>query len=179
MGCTCFCSRPSAVAPVPTCADLAPYQKAREIIEDRDRILTPNGVQENFKTRIGGVEQWFNVRGADRDNPIILFVHGGPASPLIPALWQFQRPIEEYFTVVNYDQRGAGKIYVEDHSEAVGDTLHPALHRRCNRSRRVHPAALRQEQADPDGTQLGHSRRHGSGAEATPICSTPTWASVR
>lgn len=107
-----------------SCVDLAPYQKAREVIEDRDRILTPNGVQESFKTRIGGIEQWFNVRGTDRDNPIILFVHGGPASPLIPTLWQFQRPIEEYFTVVNYDQRGAGKTYVEDHSDALGDTLH-------------------------------------------------------
>lgn len=107
-----------------SCADLAPYRKAREIIEDRNRIVTPKGVQESFKTRIGGIEQWLNVRGNDRANPIILFVHGGPASPLTPTLWQFQRPIEEYFTVVNYDQRGAGKTYVEDHSEAVGDSLH-------------------------------------------------------
>jgi len=107
-----------------SCVDLAPYQKAREIIKDRERIVTPEGVQETFKTRIGGIEQWLNVRGKDRANPIILFVHGGPASPLIPTLWQFQRPLEEYFTMVNYDQRGAGKTYVEDHSEAVGKTLH-------------------------------------------------------
>jgi pimeloyl-ACP methyl ester carboxylesterase len=106
------------------CPDVAPYQKARDTIADLNRIVTPNGLQESYKTRIGGIDQWINVRGQDKANPIILFVHGGPASPLIPTLWQFQRPLEEYFTVVNYDQRGAGKTYVEDHSDAVATSLH-------------------------------------------------------
>lgn len=106
------------------CPDVMPYQKARAVIQDLERITAPNGIQESYKTKIGGVEQWLNVRGQDKANPIILFVHGGPASPLTPTLWQFQRPIEEYFTVVNYDQRGAGKSYVEDHSEATGKTVH-------------------------------------------------------
>ena len=106
------------------CPDIAPYQKSRATIQDLGRIVAPNGIQESYKTKIGGLDQWLNVRGQDESNPIILFVHGGPASPLIPTLWQFQRPIEEYFTVVNYDQRGAGKTYVEAHSEAIGETLH-------------------------------------------------------
>jgi pimeloyl-ACP methyl ester carboxylesterase len=106
------------------CPDIAPYEKARAAIADLGRIVAPSGVQESFKTKIGGIEQWINVRGQDRANPIILFIHGGPASPLIPTIWQFQRPLEEYFTIVNYDQRGAGKTYVEDHSDAVGETLH-------------------------------------------------------
>lgn len=106
------------------CPDVTPYEKARAVIQDLGHIAAPNGIQESYKTRIGGVDQWLNVRGQDKANPIILFVHGGPASPLIPTLWQFQRPIEEYFTVVNYDQRGAGKSYVEDHSEATGASLH-------------------------------------------------------
>jgi pimeloyl-ACP methyl ester carboxylesterase len=106
------------------CPDITPYQKARAIIQDLGRIVAPNGIQESYKTQIGGLDQWINVRGQDKSNPIILFVHGGPASPLIPTLWQFQRPIEEYFTVVNYDQRGAGKTYVEAHSDEIGETLH-------------------------------------------------------
>jgi pimeloyl-ACP methyl ester carboxylesterase len=32
--------------------------------------------------------------------------------------------LEEYFTVVNYDQRGAGKTFEEDHSDAVAASLH-------------------------------------------------------
>lgn len=114
----------SAGAHAQQCPDIAPYQKARDTIADLGRILAPNGIQESYKTKIGGIDQWLNVRGQDKANPIILFVHGGPASPLIPTLWQFQRPLEEYFTVVNYDQSGAGKTYVEDHSAAVAATLH-------------------------------------------------------
>jgi pimeloyl-ACP methyl ester carboxylesterase len=106
------------------CPDIAPYQQARDALKDLGRIVAPSGIQESYKTQIGGIEQWINVRGQDQANPIILFIHGGPASPLIPTMWQFQRPLEEYFTVVNYDQRGAGKTYVEDHSDALGATLH-------------------------------------------------------
>src|SRR3546814_5932398 len=60
----------------------------------------------------------------DRDNPVILFIHGGSASPLMPTTWEFQRPLEEYFTVVNYDQRGAGKTFLANDPDAVADTLH-------------------------------------------------------
>ena len=93
------------------CPDRSAYGPAREIIRDLGKIVAPNGVQESYVTRIGGVDQWLNVRGQDRDNPMILFVHGGPAAPIMPSQWQFQRPMEEYFTVVNWDQRGAGKTY--------------------------------------------------------------------
>jgi pimeloyl-ACP methyl ester carboxylesterase len=106
------------------CPDIAPYQQARAAIQDLGRIVAPSGIQESYKAKIGGIEQWLSVRGQDKANPIILFIHGGPASPLIPTMWQFQRPLEEYFTIVNYDQRGAGKTYVEDHSDATGETLH-------------------------------------------------------
>jgi len=105
------------------CPDIAPYAGAREIIEDLQRIVAPAGVQETYKTKIGGVDQWISVRGQDRANPIILFVHGGPASPIIPTAWQFQRPMEEYFTFVNWDQRGAGKTYREANPDSIADTL--------------------------------------------------------
>ncbi|MEO6918641.1 MAG: alpha/beta hydrolase [Collimonas sp.] len=96
----------------------------REIVADLGKIVNPQGVQENYKVRIGGVEQWLYARGQDRDNPIILFIHGGPASPSAPTMWMYQRPIEEYFTVVNYDQRGAGKTYLEADPDAIRDSLH-------------------------------------------------------
>jgi len=100
--------------------------EAREIIHDLERIVSPSGIQEAYKVKIGGIDQWLNVRGQDRANPLILFVHGGPASPLIPTIWQFQRPIEEYFTVANWDQRGAGKTYGEADPDSIRDTLHIA-----------------------------------------------------
>ncbi len=99
------------------------HDEAREIIADLHRIVAPNGVQENFQLSAGGVDHWVYARGQDRANPVILFVHGGPASPLAPTAWQFQRPIEEYFTVVTYDQRGAGRTLRTVDPESIADTL--------------------------------------------------------
>jgi pimeloyl-ACP methyl ester carboxylesterase len=100
------------------------YARAREVVGDLERVVAPGGVQETYKARIGGIDQWINVRGQDRSNPVIVFIHGGPASPLMPTIWQFQRPIEEYFTVVTYDQRGAGKTFRANDPASIGDTLH-------------------------------------------------------
>jgi pimeloyl-ACP methyl ester carboxylesterase len=110
----------TASAQPPPGDDLA---RARAVVEDLMRIPNPEGVQETYAARIGGIDQWISIRGRDRANPVILSVHGGPASPHIPSLWQFQRPLEDYFTMVNYDQRGAGKTFREDHSEAVGESI--------------------------------------------------------
>jgi hypothetical protein len=81
----------------------------RQVIADLSRIVNPNGIQENYEVKLGDINQWVYVRGQSKDNPIILFVHGGPASPMSPDMWMFQRPVEEYFTVINYDQRAAGR----------------------------------------------------------------------
>lgn len=113
----------SAHAHASECPSGASYDKARQVVHDLQRIVTPDGVQETYTADIGGIAQWINVRGEDRSNPVLLFVHGGPSSPAMPSLWQFQRPIEEYFTVVHYDQRGAGKTHRTNDPAAVADTL--------------------------------------------------------
>src|SRR5690606_39572895 len=115
--CCCALAAPARTPPVDDAA------RARAVVEDLLRIPNPDGVQETYRQRINGVDHWISVRGQDRANPVILFVHGGPATPTIPSLWQFQRPLEDWFTMVNYDQRGAGKTWREDHSEAVADTI--------------------------------------------------------
>jgi pimeloyl-ACP methyl ester carboxylesterase len=96
---------------------------ARELIADLQRIVTPDGVQESFQLPAGGVDHWVYARGQDRSNPVILFAHGGPASPLAPTAWEFQRPVEEYFTVVTYDQRGAGRTFRTIDPDTIADTL--------------------------------------------------------
>src|SRR5690554_2001458 len=98
--------------------------RARAVVADLMQIPGPDAVQETYPARIGGIDQWISIRGQDRANPVILFVHGGPATPTIPSLWQFQRPLEDYFTMVNYDQRGAGKTLLASDPEAIADTIH-------------------------------------------------------
>lgn len=86
--------------------------EATAIIANARKILTPNGVEQLRKVRIGGIEQWVSVRGTDRKNPVLLYIHGGPGYVSIPMSWWFTRGLEEYFTVVQWDQRGAGKTYL-------------------------------------------------------------------
>ncbi|MFD3403611.1 alpha/beta fold hydrolase [Kribbella sp. NPDC058693] len=99
------------------------FDDAREVIADLHRIVTPSGVQESYELTAGGIAHCVYARGKDRSNPVILFVHGGPASPLAPAAWQFQRPVEEYFTVVTYDQRASGRTLRTVDPDTIADTL--------------------------------------------------------
>lgn len=59
------------------------------------------------------------VRGADRSNPILFFLHGGPGMPMMYLGHAFQRPLESDFVVVHWDQRGAGKSFRDDQPERM------------------------------------------------------------
>ncbi len=61
--------------------------------------------------RIGGVEQWVLERSENIDNPIVLFLHGGPGTSQLTSNRRNTRDLERSFTVMNWDQRGAGKSY--------------------------------------------------------------------
>jgi pimeloyl-ACP methyl ester carboxylesterase len=65
-------------------------------------------INEGRYVTVGGVEQWVQIKGRDRDNPVLLVIHGGPGSPyslFTPVL----REWEQDFTVVHWDRRGCGK----------------------------------------------------------------------
>lgn len=71
-------------------------------------IRTPNKVVEGRFISIGGRPQWIQIRGEQRDNPILLVLHGGPGFAYSGLTRHFQR-WERDFTVVQWDQPGAGK----------------------------------------------------------------------
>ncbi len=86
-------------------------QSHAEAIRDAERPMdTPDGIAERAFTPIGGIKQWVTIRGEDRRNPAILVVHGGPGDP-DSQLAYFLRHWERAFTVVQWDQRGAGRTY--------------------------------------------------------------------
>ncbi len=93
-----------------------------KIISKARRIVNPEGIELLETVRIGGIEQWVSVRGADRRNPVLLFIHGGPGYVSIPMSWWWHG-WEDYFTVVQWDQRGAGKTYLINDPVSVGPTL--------------------------------------------------------
>jgi len=93
----------------------------------RAHIDAAVGVDELFTTAIGGISQWFHVRGVHRSDPVLLWLHGGPGTPMMPFEGMFQRALEEHFIVVQWDQRGAGKTYYENPTLDLAATVDYAL----------------------------------------------------
>src|SRR5580698_973236 len=75
------------------------------------KIGAPNGIDESGFQRIGGIEQWVSIRGQDLTNPVIVVAHGGPGSGLSPLIVETTLGWEKDFTVVHWDQRGAGRTF--------------------------------------------------------------------
>ena len=73
-------------------------------------VDTSVGINEGMYETIGGTQQWIQIRGKDRSNPVILWLNGGPGYSTIPQTF-FHVPLEKDFTVVMWDQRGEGKSY--------------------------------------------------------------------
>jgi pimeloyl-ACP methyl ester carboxylesterase len=67
-------------------------------------------IQEERFVTLGNIEQWITIRGTDRDNPVLLIVHGGPGDAQ-SGLRTAYAPYEKDFVIVQWDQRGAGKTY--------------------------------------------------------------------
>jgi len=72
------------------------------------RIPGPDAVAELRRIALGGFEQTVLLRGEDRGNPILLYVHGGPGSAHLPIASHYSTSLERHFVVVHWDQRGAG-----------------------------------------------------------------------
>lgn len=83
-------------------------------VSEHRAIHSPNGLNSLEAVQIGGIQQWIQVRGQNVNNPILLFLHGGPGIAFIPMAPAFQTPWEQSFTVVEWDQRGAGKTYASN-----------------------------------------------------------------
>ena len=104
--------------------DPTPYEPDPvAVIADLNRITSPHGVDDTRVVELGGVPHVVSIRGHSRDNPVLLMVHGGPGTPLAPTAWMWQRPVEEYFTVVHYDQRAAGRTHALTEAEVIRPTM--------------------------------------------------------
>ncbi len=114
-----------AIAPAQADEPAKPASRAEAtaIIAAGRKIMTPNGVEGLEKVRIGGINQWVSIRGTDRRNPVVLYIHGGPGYVSIPMSWWFSRGWEEYFTIVQWDQRAAGKTHLLTDAATIAPTL--------------------------------------------------------
>ncbi len=75
------------------------------------KIRTPEGISEIQYLEINQTRQYVLIRGKDKSNPVLLFLHGGPGASETALLRKFNSDLENYFTVVYWDQRAAGKSF--------------------------------------------------------------------
>jgi proline iminopeptidase len=80
---------------------------------DSVSAAAPTPIQEMRYVTLGGIQQWITLRGVDRANPVLLIVHGGPGDAQ-SSLRGTYAVYERDFTVVQWDQRGAGKTYAKN-----------------------------------------------------------------
>ncbi|MDO5649507.1 MAG: alpha/beta hydrolase [Gallicola sp.] len=83
----------------------------RQKTKNRMKIHTENGIQKQYYVMIGGKLQYVQIRGRDRRNPVILFLHGGPGIPHLFLSHPYQKDLEDEFTFVNWDQPSSGRTY--------------------------------------------------------------------
>ncbi|NBD34731.1 MAG: alpha/beta fold hydrolase [Chloroflexi bacterium] len=76
----------------------------------------PGSVAEITTVPLGGHEQTVMIRGRSADNPVLLYLAGGPGGADLGAMRadvgaDKLHPLEQHFVVATWEQRGAGKSY--------------------------------------------------------------------
>src|SRR3982751_6698301 len=78
-----------------------------------DHTHTPSGrVEARSFIPLGGSEQYVEMTGVSDTNPVLLFIHGGPGWPQTPMLRYLNADLTKAYTVVSWDQRGAGLSFL-------------------------------------------------------------------
>ncbi|HEX6222862.1 MAG TPA: alpha/beta hydrolase [Chryseolinea sp.] len=85
-----------------------------EPIADANGKMLEGSISTIEKVTLGGQEQYLFIRGASLAKPVMLFVHGGPGSPELSFMKNYNSDIENDFIMVYWEQRGAGKSYSEN-----------------------------------------------------------------
>jgi pimeloyl-ACP methyl ester carboxylesterase len=89
---------------------------------DADGRPSAGSVSEKIWVEINGVKQGMVVRGKNTANPVLLVVHGGPGMPDYVLTEKYPPELEDLFTVVWWDQRGAG-LSSDPHIPAASMTI--------------------------------------------------------
>ncbi|MCB2342374.1 alpha/beta hydrolase [Clostridium estertheticum] len=99
-------------------------------VRDKNGNVMKGSISEKINVKINGVNMGMIIKSENVSNPVLLFVHGGPGMPEYFLTETYPTGLEKYFTVVWWDQRGAGLSYSSDISaktmttkQFVSDTI--------------------------------------------------------
>lgn len=82
-------------------------------IDSKGEVIK-GSVAEAVDLEIGGLKQFVLTRGRSVDNPVLLFLHGGPGDAEGHMLRYYNKELEDHYIVVCWDQRGAGRSFSKD-----------------------------------------------------------------
>ena len=85
--------------------------KPEPFIDENGKPL-PGSISEKIFVNINGVQQGMIIKSKDMTNPVLLYVHGGMPDYFLTQ--KYPTGLEDYFTVVWWEQRGSGLSYNPD-----------------------------------------------------------------
>lgn len=80
-------------------------------IVDKNGKVVSGSIAELKKVKLNGSDEWITIRGKNKDNPILLFLAGGPGGSQLSETRDQLKVLEDKFVIVDWDQAGAGKSY--------------------------------------------------------------------
>lgn len=84
-----------------------------------NKRIPEGGINASMYVDVNNSKQWINIYGKDRNNPVLLYLHGGPGSATSLFDYAFTRKWSDVFTVVTWDQRGCGKSFDKSRPETI------------------------------------------------------------
>lgn len=81
--------------------------------------MPDDGINEEVYVDINGTKQWISIYGQDKNNPVLLYLHGGPGASTSTYDYAFTRKWSDVYTVVTWDQRNCGKSYSSDQNAST------------------------------------------------------------
>lgn len=88
-------------------------------ILDEDGNIVKNSIAELREIELNGRKEWISIRGWNKENPVLLFLAGGPGGSQMAAVRFELAELEKHFIVVNWDQPGSGKSYFATDIEKI------------------------------------------------------------
>jgi len=98
------------------------HRYLQDKIQNQTAITSETGIDTLMSLNLGETEQWILIRGQNRNNPVLLVLHGGPGAPLFPfaRALGWKTGLEEHFTMIYWEERGTGKSF---HSSISPQTM--------------------------------------------------------
>jgi pimeloyl-ACP methyl ester carboxylesterase len=91
----------------------------KPFLDDSGKPLA-GSLSEKIRVNINGVEQGMFIKSQNVRNPVLLYLHGGMPEYFLTE--RYPTGLDEYFTVVWWEQRGSGLSY---HADIAPDSVNP------------------------------------------------------